>query len=166
MNVSNYTHVKGIGSNNFEAYMKDYKRRYRKKNGFFKLDCYCGNIVLDKIHNLHLFGQKMKNDKKCFKTYFLKKYGIGLILFSLIPTLGFIFPVLFGVENWGKGIFTACYKTGHENPSSRGGCSDLHPNINETTFNFIGHMHTVFSFTMIIIVIFFCYLHLYKINKI
>ncbi|KMZ88890.1 hypothetical protein PVBG_05819 [Plasmodium vivax Brazil I] len=106
-NVSKYSHLKEIKSNNFEAYTKDYKRRHRKKRGFLKLDCYCEKIVLDNIHNLHVFGQKMKNDKKCFKSYFLKKCGIGLILFALIPALGFIFSVLFGVKTWGNGIFTA-----------------------------------------------------------
>ncbi|KMZ88887.1 hypothetical protein PVMG_06190 [Plasmodium vivax Mauritania I] len=81
-NASKYYHIKGIESNNFEAYMKDYKGRYKKKNELFNLDCYCEKILLDKIHNLHVFGQKMKNDKKCFKTYFLK--NVELVLFYLL----------------------------------------------------------------------------------
>ncbi|KMZ76682.1 hypothetical protein PVIIG_05722 [Plasmodium vivax India VII] len=107
-NASKYSHVNGIESNNFEAYMKDYKRRYRKKNGLFKIDCYCEKRVLDKINHLYGFGEKLQK-KKRFKKYFIISISI-----ALIPALGLIYPMLFGVKEWGEGIIKYCVHDSHK----------------------------------------------------
>ncbi|KMZ88917.1 hypothetical protein PVBG_06292, partial [Plasmodium vivax Brazil I] len=76
--------------------MKGYKDRYMKKKGLSKLDCYYENKVFGKINHIRDIAEKMHNDKKRWKKFFLKKYGIVLMLFALIPAIGLIFPILFG----------------------------------------------------------------------
>ncbi|KMZ85273.1 hypothetical protein PVBG_01959 [Plasmodium vivax Brazil I] len=98
-NISNessiYSQVKKEGLNNFDLYMEQYKRRYKKKRGFSKLDCHYEKKVLDKIHHVHELSRKMQNDRKHFKRILFKKYGLGFMIFALVPFLGFIFPILF-----------------------------------------------------------------------
>ncbi|KMZ76685.1 hypothetical protein PVIIG_05725 [Plasmodium vivax India VII] len=82
-------------SSNIDIYMKDYKRRYAKKRGLSKLDCYCEKKVFDKINQLNEFSGKIHNDKNRYKKSFFKKYGVGLILFVFIPAvLGSLLPIL------------------------------------------------------------------------
>ncbi|VUZ99604.1 Plasmodium exported protein, unknown function [Plasmodium vivax] len=101
------------GSNNVETYMQNYKRRYRNKKGLSKLDCYCEKKVFDKLNYIYTLSDKMRNDKKGFKKKILKKYGIGLIILSLIPALGLIYYILFGCSKGLKGVFELCMEQGH-----------------------------------------------------
>ncbi|KMZ82427.1 hypothetical protein PVIIG_06129 [Plasmodium vivax India VII] len=93
--ISTYTQLKRRGLNNFDLYMKLYKHRYDKKKGLAKIDCYFEKKVFDLIENIGKLAKKYKNNKKSFKKGFYKKYGIRLILFSLIPFIGLISPLLF-----------------------------------------------------------------------
>ncbi|CAI7721820.1 Plasmodium exported protein, unknown function [Plasmodium vivax] len=107
-NMKTYSHVKSNESNNIDIYMKNYKRRYGKKKGLSKLDCYYENKVFRKINNICDIAEKMQYDNKNAKKFFLKKYAIGLILFALIPVLGFIFRILFGFNRNMPGILGPC----------------------------------------------------------
>ncbi|KMZ88500.1 hypothetical protein PVBG_06161 [Plasmodium vivax Brazil I] len=60
------------GSNNVETYMQNYKRRYEKKKGLYKLDCYCEKKVFDKLNYIYTLSDKMRNDKKGFKKKYVK----------------------------------------------------------------------------------------------
>ncbi|SCA83689.1 Plasmodium exported protein, unknown function [Plasmodium vivax] len=97
-NIKTYSHVKRNESNNIDVYMKNYKHRYGKKKGLSKLDCYYENKVFRKFCDISDIGKKMKYDEERSKSFYIKKYGIGLILFALIPALGLIFPMLFGIS--------------------------------------------------------------------
>ncbi|CAI7719089.1 Protein of unknown function, putative [Plasmodium vivax] len=94
--------------NYIEVYMKDYEKRYRKMKGISKLDCYCEKKLFDKIHNLREFGEMMQN-KKLFK-----KYAIVLTSIALIPAVGLIFPILFGVDKLWKGAIDYCLDEKHK----------------------------------------------------
>ncbi|KMZ98963.1 hypothetical protein PVNG_05675 [Plasmodium vivax North Korean] len=118
---STYSKIKMNESSNIDIYMKHYKRRYTKKRGLSKLDCYCEKKVFDKIHNLNELRGKIHNDEKRYKKSFLKKYGIGLILFVFIPALlGSLLPILFGGEVM-KQLIPMCESTCKKHDSSRGG---------------------------------------------
>ncbi|VUZ99907.1 Plasmodium exported protein, unknown function [Plasmodium vivax] len=80
--------------NDLDLYMRGYKRRYSKKNGLGKLDCYCEKKVFHKIEDIDNLIDKLQNDKKSLKKKILYKYGIRFILFSLIPVFGLIMPLL------------------------------------------------------------------------
>ncbi|KNA02211.1 hypothetical protein PVNG_05534 [Plasmodium vivax North Korean] len=113
--LSNYSQLKKKGLNDFDLYIKNYKHRYAQKKGVSKLDCYCEKNVFDKIQRIYGIKEKMRNEKKDFKNYILKKYGIVYILFALIPALSFIYVILFGAGSWGRGIFTLCKEDNHLN---------------------------------------------------
>ncbi|KMZ82061.1 hypothetical protein PVIIG_06366 [Plasmodium vivax India VII] len=140
-------------SNNVENYLKSYKNRYSRKKGLSKLDCYCEKNVLDKIHGLYGVGEKLRNEKKSFKKFFLKKYGIGLIIFALIPAVGFIYSILFGVKNGGRGIFKLCVDIEHTNDGNSLQCNDVHQYKWDTTLNNIGYFNYVFTFIMLFVVL-------------
>ncbi|CAG9479586.1 unnamed protein product [Plasmodium vivax] len=107
-NISAYSHVKKNESNNIDVYMKNYKHRYGKKKGLSKLDCYYENKVFRKINHICDIAEKLKYDTKHAKKKILKKYGIVLILFALMPALGSIFPILFGISRNMPGILGPC----------------------------------------------------------
>ncbi|KMZ96468.1 hypothetical protein PVNG_06188 [Plasmodium vivax North Korean] len=95
---STYSQVKGEKLNELDAYKQGYKCRYSKKKGLAKLDCYCEKKVFDKIEYINDMSTKLQNKKKSFSKGILTKYNILFILFSLLPLLGLIFPILFGGE--------------------------------------------------------------------
>ncbi|CAI7721755.1 Plasmodium exported protein, unknown function [Plasmodium vivax] len=156
-----YGKIRKKKPDNFEAYINDYKRRYRKKKGLYKLDCYCEKKVFDKILYIKDLSEKVHNDKKAFKKIFLKKYGICLILFSLIPALGFIHHILYGVDNWVDGVFPVCSNSSHNEDTGNIGMCKTCP----TKYIFKGHIQYMEIFnsiflltTSIIISIFIIYL--------
>ncbi|VUZ99551.1 Plasmodium exported protein, unknown function [Plasmodium vivax] len=89
-----YEQLKRGRSNRIEAYLKCYNQRYAKKKGLKKWDCYCEKKVFDKIDKIVKYiEQKNINEKNITKVVF-KKYGLPLILLSLIPLFGIIIPIL------------------------------------------------------------------------
>ncbi|SCA81914.1 Plasmodium exported protein, unknown function, partial [Plasmodium vivax] len=107
-----YSEVRSKASNNFDIYMKGYKDRYMKKKGLYKLDCYYENKLFGKFDHMCDVAEKMRNDKKRVKRFFFKKYGIGLIIFALLPSLGLIFHIFFGVGK-NPGIYGICKENTH-----------------------------------------------------
>ncbi|KMZ96487.1 hypothetical protein PVNG_05840 [Plasmodium vivax North Korean] len=91
--ITTYSKLKKRGLNNLDLYKKNYKHRYAKKNFFTKIDCYCEKKIFDKFDHINGLAVKYQNNKKRFKKIIFKKYGIGLILFTLIPLFGIIIPI-------------------------------------------------------------------------
>ncbi|SCA83491.1 Plasmodium exported protein, unknown function [Plasmodium vivax] len=158
------------GSNNVETYMKNYKRRYEKKKGLYKLDCYCEKKVFDKLNYIYTLSDKMRNDKKGFKNKIRKKYGIGLIILSLLPALGLIYYILFGCGKGLRGIFELCTDGSHYN-SNKGShkkgkdCELLWRDKWDKTLGNIGFANEIFSYIMITIVLLFFIYILTKVIK-
>ncbi|KMZ76552.1 hypothetical protein PVIIG_06362 [Plasmodium vivax India VII] len=118
-NISRFSHKNDKGLNNFDVYMKNYNRRYSQKKGLSKLDCYYEKKIFDKFQNICELAKKANYDKKRCKKLFFKKYGIGLILFILLPLLGFIFPILFWSEEDKPALINFCTEEKHAQSSSR-----------------------------------------------
>ncbi|KMZ77145.1 hypothetical protein PVIIG_06182 [Plasmodium vivax India VII] len=88
--------LKKKGLNDLDLYQKLYKHRYSKRNVLGKLECYCEKSIFDKIGYIENLAEKMQNNKKSFIKKVLGKYGVGILLFSLFPITGILFPILFG----------------------------------------------------------------------
>ncbi|KMZ88919.1 hypothetical protein PVBG_06308 [Plasmodium vivax Brazil I] len=158
------------GSNNVEAYMQNYKRRYKKKKGLYKLDCYCEKKVFDKLNYIYTLSDKMRNDKKGFKKKIRKKYDIGFIILSLIPALGLIYYILFGCGKGFRGVIELCMEDKHyiKEPSKHKedvSCNGLKREEWQNTIGNIGFANEIFSFTMITIVLLFFIYILAKVIK-
>ncbi|KMZ88835.1 hypothetical protein PVBG_05631 [Plasmodium vivax Brazil I] len=175
-NLLTYSEVKNKGSKNFDVYMKNYKNRYMKKKGLSKLDCYCENKVFRKFNNICDIRKKLKYDEKRSKSFFLKKYGIGLILFVLIPALGLIFPILFGLGDKNGGILGLCPggTSGHfqtntfihkETPEKIKNCPKRWMYDYKDTISIFGDVSYIFSFIMIAMVLLVLFYILIKIIK-
>ncbi|KMZ77004.1 hypothetical protein PVIIG_06071 [Plasmodium vivax India VII] len=164
-NSNTFDQLKQGRSNHVENYLKSYKNRYSKKKGLSKLDCYCEKKVLDKLHALYGVGEKLRNEKKSFKKFFLKIYGIGLILFALIPALSVIHYILFGADSWWDGIYMFCKEENHNSDSTLEGCQKRHRYKWKAYIDYIYPALMVFTFTMIIIILIFVFYTLIKVVK-
>ncbi|KMZ94054.1 hypothetical protein PVMG_02280 [Plasmodium vivax Mauritania I] len=91
-----YSKIKMNESSNIDIYMKDYKRRYKKKSGLSRLDFYYEKKIFDKIDYIYDLAKRKRNDKKTYKMYIYSIFAIPFILFASLPFLGLIFPILFG----------------------------------------------------------------------
>ncbi|SCO75058.1 Plasmodium exported protein, unknown function [Plasmodium vivax] len=155
-NMSKPSHKNEKKLCNFDVHMKNYNRRRSQKKGLSKLDCYYEKKVFDKFQNICEFAKKAKYDKKRCKKLFYKKYGIGLILFTLLPLLGFIFPILFWDINGGEALINFCTEERHKqtNPQSThdGSCKYYLLNISEGAFEAIDHLNIAFFFIIALIV--------------
>ncbi|SCA81882.1 Plasmodium exported protein, unknown function, partial [Plasmodium vivax] len=165
-NLSAYYGVKSNASNNVDIYMKNYKKRYMKKKGLSKLDCYCENKVFRKFNNICDIGTKMQYDEKRANKFFLKKYGIGIILFALLPAIGLIFPIIFGISNGSRGLIDYCLdqKHGTSDPSHHS-CTKIGLTGYKDIIDQVSYAPLLFSFIMISIVILFIIYILIKVVK-
>ncbi|VVA00295.1 Plasmodium exported protein, unknown function, partial [Plasmodium vivax] len=156
-NISVYSHVKRNESNNIDVYMKNYKRRYGKKKGLSKLDCYYENKVFRKFNHIRDIAEKVQYNEKRAKKFFLRKYGTVLIFLSLIPALGFVFPILFGVQEIGKGALDYCLNKNHRGGST---CTAKYGWYDhKTKIEIIGYFSYIFfSFFGVIVSLVFIYI--------
>ncbi|VUZ95047.1 Plasmodium exported protein, unknown function [Plasmodium vivax] len=160
-----YVQLSKKGKTGLDVYMNEYKRRYRKKKGLSKLECYCEKKVLDKLHGLYAAGEKLKNEKKSLKNFFLKKYGIGLILFALMPAVSLIYYILFGAGSWWDAIIKFCGTASHISDETLSGCQNRHEYKWKPYIDYIHPALMVFTFTMIIIILLFVFYTLIKVVK-
>ncbi|VVA00155.1 Plasmodium exported protein, unknown function [Plasmodium vivax] len=157
-NMKTYSHVKSNESNNIDIYMKNYKRRYGKKKGLSKLDCYYENKVFRKFNHIRDIAEKVQYNEKRAKKIFLRKYGTVLIFLSLIPALGFVFPILFGVQEIGKGALDYCLNKNHRGTGST--CTAKYGWYDhKTKIEIIGYFSYIFfSFFGVIVSLVFIYI--------
>ncbi|SCA83508.1 Protein of unknown function, putative, partial [Plasmodium vivax] len=170
-NTSSYGQLSKKGKTGLDVYMNEYKRRYRKKKGLSKLDCYCEKKVFDKFNYISDIAEKMQNDKKRFRIFFFKKYGIGLILFSLIPLLGLIIPGLFTGSDDASIPIKLCYSTCKHHgtgvtggDSTHVGTSHLSPFTKEQ-WPIIDYMNVIISYIVLVTFLLFIIYALIKIIK-
>ncbi|KNA00872.1 hypothetical protein PVNG_06204 [Plasmodium vivax North Korean] len=156
-NVSGYTSTYGQVNkgrkNDLDLYMRGYERRYSKRNGLGKLDCYFEKKVFHKIEDIDNLIDKMQNSKKSLKKKLFYKYGIRFILFSLIPIFGIIIPLVHN-EYFAKyfNCYVGCSNSNHMNNSSHK--SDIpQVQIKESTWNAICAVNSVLYYVTLFIVI-------------
>ncbi|VVA00167.1 Plasmodium exported protein, unknown function [Plasmodium vivax] len=135
-NRPTYSKIKKNESSNIDIYMKEYKSRYEKKKGLYKLDCYCEKKLFDKFDYLHKIAEKRNNCRTSFMEKTLNRYGCRLFIFSLIPLVGLIFPALFCKEEGeGNPLISFCTHPSH---SESGDYKDCKAEIvSETTLAYL-----------------------------
>ncbi|KMZ79366.1 hypothetical protein PVIIG_05997 [Plasmodium vivax India VII] len=158
--IGPYSQLKKGGLSDLDAYKKRYKNRYSKKNALAKLECYCEKKVFDKIDYAYNLAEIMKSDEKSYKKKIYHKYGYGLIIFSLIPVLGLIIPLLF---NKNFKIIERCFKRCDDDSHKKtvlGSTNKVHDDenypkalIEEDTWNIITTVNDVFLYLSFIIVL-------------
>ncbi|SCA83680.1 Plasmodium exported protein, unknown function, partial [Plasmodium vivax] len=109
--TSTYAHLKKRRPINMLSYKKDYQRRYYKKKGLAKLDCYCENKLFRRIDELYKLADSMKNDKRPFRKALIKKYRVHICFTMFFYILGALICISDCIiKNHGKGINGAIYK--------------------------------------------------------
>ncbi|VUZ99461.1 Plasmodium exported protein, unknown function [Plasmodium vivax] len=167
--IGTYSHLKGGRLSDLDAYKKSYKNRYSKKNALAKLECYCEKKLFDKIDYTYNLAEKMKSDKNSYKRKIYHKYGYGLIIFSLVPVLGLIIPLLFN-EKYQiiKRCFSDCDKEDHLT-GSQGSKTHNKGNplalISKNTWSIITTVNDIFLYLSFITVLFMVIYILIKVIK-
>ncbi|SCA82087.1 Protein of unknown function, putative [Plasmodium vivax] len=92
--LSPYAKLKEDYLDNYRTYMRVLKRKYHKKKGFKKLDCYCEEKIFNEIENFDKVSDSMICSKGNFIKILLKKYPFCLISFCFFVSFGSIIPIL------------------------------------------------------------------------
>ncbi|SCA59575.1 Plasmodium exported protein (PHIST), unknown function [Plasmodium vivax] len=92
--LSPYAKLKEDFSDNYRTYMKVLKRKYPKKKGFKKLNCYCEEKIFNTIENFDKISDSMNCSKRNFIKILLEKYPLFLISFFFFISFGNIIPIL------------------------------------------------------------------------
>ncbi|SCA81780.1 Plasmodium exported protein, unknown function, partial [Plasmodium vivax] len=87
-----YEQLKRAKPNNMEAYLNVYKYRHSKKRGLKKLDCYCEKKLFSSLDKIEKNSKKKNNGKSRIISIICGKYGLPLILLSLLPLLALVLP--------------------------------------------------------------------------
>ncbi|KMZ76845.1 hypothetical protein PVIIG_06482 [Plasmodium vivax India VII] len=86
--ISSYANLIKVTSNPLDVYKTGYKKRYARKRGFAKLECYCENKLFNRIDELYKLADSMKKEKSSFKKALTKKYSVHIRFIILIFILG------------------------------------------------------------------------------
>ncbi|CAI7718656.1 Plasmodium exported protein, unknown function [Plasmodium vivax] len=92
--ASIYANLERNYSNNLEKYRKDLRKRYSKKKGISKLDCYCEQKIFNKIDKIYEAAKNVNNDRNSINEIINQKYGLKFVLLCLYPLTGLILPLL------------------------------------------------------------------------
>ncbi|KMZ77739.1 hypothetical protein PVIIG_00428 [Plasmodium vivax India VII] len=148
--ISTYGNIKKRRRINLYDHKKGYKNRYSKKKGLAKLDCYCEKILFDKFDYLHNIAEKRKNCRTSFMEKILNKYGYRLILFSLLPIVGLIFPALFHKDEGGKEpLLSFCTHKSHNESPNKNCTAQIVPDIIITHLNIINYLNLIIFYIII-----------------
>ncbi|KMZ83197.1 hypothetical protein PVBG_06033 [Plasmodium vivax Brazil I] len=96
-------------SNDLKIYKHQFKRKYARRKGLKRLDCYCEKKIFDMIEKIgeQPVGTSSNNIK--LKKNIVKKWGIRFIVMCLIPLIGIILPILDEIDE-SREVSTACKK--------------------------------------------------------
>ncbi|VUZ99459.1 Plasmodium exported protein, unknown function [Plasmodium vivax] len=156
--VSTYRNMKNSDSKKLKLYKTSYRHRYAKKKGLSKLDCYCEKKVFDKIDDIGKLAEMLQNNKKLLKKKFYKKFGIGCIILSLVPVLGFIIPLVhYGYFEIMEKCFNNCKKGAHKkvDEDDYAHDDDTYPkaSIDKETWRIIEIVNAIFLYVTTFIVL-------------
>ncbi|SCA82127.1 Plasmodium exported protein, unknown function, partial [Plasmodium vivax] len=119
----NYKLEKGIRQNNtfeklkqgrtnhVDEYLKCYRNRYSKKFGLKKLDCYYEKVLFGSFNRINKIVEHKKASKSKFISMICTKYGLPLLLLSLLPLLAFVIPEITVGREHSKKVDTCTFKT-------------------------------------------------------
>ncbi|VUZ93914.1 Plasmodium exported protein, unknown function [Plasmodium vivax] len=131
-----------------DVYMREYRRRYSRKKGLEKLECYYEKKLFDLLERVSEIAEKTNYDKKRCKKILFRKYGIKLILFILFPLLGFIMPILFWSEEKQPALINFCTEERHSkslvHPDHKTYCNCNPLQISENALLAIDRLNTIF----------------------
>ncbi|KMZ95085.1 hypothetical protein PVMG_05612 [Plasmodium vivax Mauritania I] len=152
--TSTYRTPNKSGSCNLAVHKKQYNNKHTKKKSLGNLDCYFEDKIFKKLDNIYELAEIMKNDRQSYKKEILKKYGIPLISFALLPLFGLVFLILFGHDELGRGIIDFCFHTNEEHArGSLSSCNKARFHDYKKLFIISEYVNYIYMFIMFIIVI-------------
>ncbi|SCA83771.1 Protein of unknown function, putative [Plasmodium vivax] len=92
--LSPYAKLKDDYSDNYRTYMRVLKRKYPKKKGLKRFNCYCEEKIFNTIENFDKIADSMICSKRNFIKILFKKYPLCLISLCFFISFGSIIPIL------------------------------------------------------------------------
>ncbi|SCA83712.1 Protein of unknown function, putative, partial [Plasmodium vivax] len=91
-NNNTFQQLKEGRTNHVDEYLKGYRNRYSKKFGLNKLDCYYEKVLFGSFNKINKIIEHKKASKSKFISIICTKYGLPLLLLSLLPLLALVMP--------------------------------------------------------------------------
>ncbi|KMZ82478.1 hypothetical protein PVIIG_06210 [Plasmodium vivax India VII] len=85
-------------SNDLKIYKQQFKRKYARRKGLKRLDCYCEKKIFDMIEKIGEQPVGISSNNIKLKKNIVRKWGIRTILMCLIPLIGIILSILDLIE--------------------------------------------------------------------
>ncbi|VVA00072.1 Plasmodium exported protein, unknown function [Plasmodium vivax] len=89
-------------SNDLKIYKQQFKRKYARRKGLKRLDCYCEKKIFDMIDTLSEQPEGNSSNNIKLKKNIVRKWGIRFIVMCLIPLIGIILPILDQIDGSSK----------------------------------------------------------------
>ncbi|KMZ86064.1 hypothetical protein PVBG_05463 [Plasmodium vivax Brazil I] len=105
-NNNTFQQLKESRTNHVDDYLKCYKNRYSKEFGLKKLDCYYEKVLFGSFNKINKIFEHKKASKSKFISMICTKYGLPLLLLSLLPLLTFAIPGIKVGEKHSKDVGT------------------------------------------------------------
>ncbi|CAG9481963.1 unnamed protein product [Plasmodium vivax] len=91
-NNNTFQQLKQDRINHVDEYLKCYRNRYSKKFGLKKLDCYYEKVLFGSFNKINKIVEHKKASKSKLISTICTKFGLPLLLLSLLPLLAFVMP--------------------------------------------------------------------------
>ncbi|VUZ99795.1 Plasmodium exported protein, unknown function [Plasmodium vivax] len=91
-NNNTYEHLKRSKPNNVDNYLNSFKHRHSKKGRLKKFDSYYEKKLFKSLDKIAKLTEEKDVTRKRIKKILYKKYGLPLIIITLLPLLVFILP--------------------------------------------------------------------------
>ncbi|VUZ95549.1 Plasmodium exported protein, unknown function [Plasmodium vivax] len=165
-NNNTYEHIKNSTSNNVESYLKLYNKRYSKKKGLKKFDCYYEKKLYNSLNKLEKLAKKKKTSKSRIISIICGKYGLPLILLSLIPLLVYSFPKIIAGKEHSKEFDKCVVTTKTDTPTQLKTIDHKNCKFNEIEdFKFV-YIFIFISFFIVLSIIIYTYIKILKYKRI
>ncbi|SCA83814.1 Plasmodium exported protein, unknown function [Plasmodium vivax] len=165
-NNNTYQHIKNSTSNNVESYLKLYNKRYSKKKGLKKFDCYYEKKLYNSLNKLEKLAKKKETSKSRIISIICGKYGLPLILLSLIPLLVYTFPKIIAGKEHSDKIDKCKFTTKSDNKEVLETINHDNCKFNEIEdFKFV-YIFIFISFFIVLSIIIYTYIKILKYKRI
>ncbi|VVA00024.1 Plasmodium exported protein, unknown function [Plasmodium vivax] len=158
-NNNTYEQLKRAKPNNMEAYLNNFKYRHSKKRGLKKLDCYCEKKLFSSLDKIEKTAKKKNNGKSRIISIICGKYGLPLLLLSLLPLFALQLPDNIIGE---KHIKELCEKKSNAQPTDNLPFDHTKCTLEPLKDNYLRYIFIFVTFIIVLFIIMYTYI---KINK-
>ncbi|KMZ89631.1 hypothetical protein PVMG_06134 [Plasmodium vivax Mauritania I] len=162
VNNNTYEQLKNSTSDNVESYLNLYNKRYSKKKGLKKFDCYYEKKLYKSLNKLEKLAKKRDTSKSRIISIICRKYGLPLILLCLIPLLTLAMPKILTWRKYKKRTRVTITFSDNKTMNNQILLRGIRPNIDSS----LQYCFLLISFVMVMSVIIYTYIKILKYKRV